>query len=143
MGDSLVRDQSVHFARRNRNRRRVLCRPGANIDRISAEVKDLRCDNKDLLIVHIGTNDLQARQPSKLFRSEELLSKYKKLIINLKTKTQNTCISGILPRMLDGNKIHSRIVYLNNAVKRMCEEEGIVFLDNDNSQTSVLSPINP
>ena len=34
--------------------RKVLCRPGARINDITRQVKNLRCQKKDLIITHVG-----------------------------------------------------------------------------------------
>jgi lysophospholipase L1-like esterase len=70
---------------------------------------------------------MQAKQPNKLFRSEELLQKYEEMMAALKEKSVNAIITGIIPRLGAPNKIYSRIMYINRAVQRMANKKQITY----------------
>ena len=77
----------------------------------------------------VGNNNLQAHNPGRLFRSEALLQKYRELIKTIKDKTANGLITGIIPTIWSANKIYSRAKYINRAVKKMAQENGLQYVD--------------
>ena len=72
--------------------------------------------------MHAGTNDVQWT------RSEELLQKYRDMIEEYKTKSNNILISGILPKMLAENVFYSKAFSMNNRLKSLCLQGGIDFV---------------
>ena len=124
IGDSIVRRQEREFRGRNKERRRVLCFPGINVQRLCGEAEKLQLKDKNsLVIVHVGTNDIRKT------RSEALLDQYKNLIGVLKTKTNNIIVSSILPRIYENDVNYSKVTYINRALKTMCYNNGVTYMD--------------
>jgi hypothetical protein len=133
VGDSNVKDQGREFKQRKANRK-VLCRPGATVQTLTNQIKKITTKPDDLIIVQVGTENLQAHSPHQLFRSEALLERYKILMKVIKNKTNsNGIITGILPRMDVTNKIHDRIRYINRAVEKIANEDGLCFVNTEHS----------
>jgi hypothetical protein len=146
VGDSIVRHQSSEFKWYDQKKRSVICRPGATIDKITENVRELKCDRKDTIITHCGTNDLKCKRNGLPedggFRSEDLIGQYRTLIKELQKKTDSAIISSILPRKYASNCISSRIRYINRAVSKIAVEEGIQYLDltNEFNHGNLYSP---
>lgn len=124
IGDSIVRYQNYEFAKRNEPKRKVICKPGANIDSLTNIVNSTNLQNRSSLVIcHVGTNNL------KNTRSEAILDKYHRLIQTLKTKTEHVIISGLLPRPHDDERIYSKIIYINTALRNICSRESVSYFD--------------
>jgi lysophospholipase L1-like esterase len=146
VGDSIVRHQSSEFKWYDQKKRSVLCRPGATVHRVTENIKELKCERKDIIITHCGTNDLMCRRnglpEAEIFRSEELIDQYRTMIKELKKKTDSAIITSILPRSYVSNCISNRIHYINRAVSKLAEEAGLHYLDltTEFSHGSLYSP---
>ena len=125
----MIRDQLSEFCGRNPRRRKRFCYPGAGVDDIKNSVDDFSENASEgcAYVVHVGTNDITK------FRSEELIAKYKDLMRRLKNKSKKIIFSGIIPRFgrqSHFRNFHDRAIYINNALKSLCKDEGIGFADN-------------
>lgn len=125
VGDSILRGQLNEFCGRNPSKRRNYCMPGGKIEHINDSIEIFtEGGTKDTgYIIHVGSNNIINN------RSEELLSKYKELISNLKNKTNNIIISGVLPRFGDESTFLGRAIYINNIMKVICREENVHFIN--------------
>ena len=126
VGDSIIRGQLEAFCGRNPRRRRRYCYPGSRVEDVTNAISDFTGDAPDDCgyVVHVGTNNVLN------YRSEELLQKYKQMVVKLKEKTNKIIISGILPRMDDQDNFSGRAIYINNNLKSLCQREGVSFADH-------------
>ena len=125
VGDSMIRHQLEEFCERAPKQRKRYCYPGAKIDDIANELKEIMEKEKQdsLYIVHVGTNDV------KTTNSEELIAKYKQMISTLKEKRTNLIISGILPRINAENQFYNKAFSTNNRLKSLCSKENVEFIN--------------
>ena len=110
VGDSLVRSQLTEFCGRARSSRKRLCMPGGRLDDITAACDQAAsgAESNALFVIHAGTNDVEYT------RSEELLEKYRRMIQQYKTKSQNLIISGVLPRIRAPSHFYDRAFSTNS-----------------------------
>ena len=73
---------------------------GAGIQEVEEKLQGVLPEN---VIVHIGGNDIVGH----MNRSEELMNKIKKVLIDLNKKKRCVIISGIVPRQQMGGRWHS------------------------------------
>ena len=125
VGDSMIRQQLTEFCGRVKRRRRLFCMPGAGIDDITDMMDKVseEATNESLFVIHAGTNDVHET------RSEELLDKYRKLIQQYKTKSNNIIISGVLPRIEADDLFYSKAFSLNNRLRNLCKDNGVEFVN--------------
>lgn len=125
VGDSILRGQLIEFCGRAPNNRKRYCIPGARLDDITEVCGEVTSDAVDntLYIIHAGTNDVSTTT------SEELLEKYRKMIRQFKTKTNNIVISGILPRMDAGWRFYGKALTINHKLDSLCSQEGVDFVN--------------
>ena len=106
------------------NGRKVLCRPGARINDITRQVKNLRCQKEDLIMTHVGTNNLQK------MGSEKLIDDMEQLCETARAKTDSHIVIGLLPRYKDGRQLcDNKILCINRRQKAMSHNKGFHFLD--------------
>jgi len=124
LGDSIIRGQLKDFCGHAPNKRKRFCMPGVGLDDINSPVSEATtgANNKDLFIIHVGTNDIQRT------RSKKLLEKHRTMIQQHKNRTQNIIIPGILPRIEAQNEFYNKAFSINNKLESLCLQEGIVFL---------------
>merc|ERR1711911_155351 len=115
VGDSIIRQQLTEFCGRVKDKRRMFCLPGAGVDDVTDVLDQVseEATAESLFVIHTGTNDVLKT------RSEELLNKYRRLIQQYKTKSNNIIISGLLPRMSADNVFYSKAFSLNNRLQSL------------------------
>lgn len=125
LGDSIVRSQLEEFCGRNYRRRKRFCCPGGRVNNLIENFDDFAGEvtENGRIIVHIGTNEVLNT------RSEELLNKYRSLMIKLKTKTKNIIFTGLLPRINARNDFYGKAIYINNSLTNICRQNGIGFFN--------------
>ena len=125
MGDSILRGQLIEFSGRAPNNRKRYCIPGARLDDITDVSGEVTSDADDntLFIIHAGTNDVSSTRP------EELLEKYRKMIRQYRTKSNNIVISGILPRIGADPRFYGKALTINNRLDSLCSQEGVDFVN--------------
>ena len=104
------------------NIRKVLCRPGTRINDITRQVKNLRCQKNDLIIAHVGTNNLQK------MRNEKLIDDMEQLCETARAKTDSHVVIGFLPIYKDGKLHDDKILYINRRLKVVSHSKGFHFL---------------
>ena len=121
----MIRQQITEFCGRVKDKRRLFCLPGAGVDDVTDVLDQVseEATADSLFVIHTGTNDVRNT------RSEELMSKYRRLIQQYKTKSNNIIISGVLPRMSADNVFYSKAFSLNNRLQSLCREQGIEFVN--------------
>ena len=104
--------------------RKVLRRPCARMNDITRQIDNLRCQKKDLIITHVGTNNLQK------MGSEKLIYDMKQLCETARALTDSHIVIGLLPRYKDGRQLHNdKILYINRRLKAMSYNKVFHFLD--------------
>ena len=123
VGDSIVRGQLSEFCGRNITTRKRFCIPGARLEDIeaAAEVVTDQANTDTLYLVHAGTNDVQSA------RAEDILAKYRRVIRRYRQTSRNVIVSGILPRTKAFPGFHRKACDVNEELRRLCENEGVVF----------------
>ena len=99
--------------------------PGVGIDDVTDIMDKVSEDatNESLFVIHAGTNDILKT------RSEKLLDKYRKLIQQYKTKSNNIIISDVLPRIATEDLFYSKAFSLNNRLHNLCKDNGVEFVN--------------
>ena len=101
--------------------------PGGRLDDITAACEEATANtnNDTLFLLHAGTNDVLHT------RSEELMEKYKRMLLAFKNKTntKNIIISDILPRIRAEDAFYDKAFSTNNRLKTLCSQEGVDFIN--------------
>ncbi len=99
--------------------------PGAGIDDVTEMMEKVseEATAETLFVIHAGTNDVHKT------RSEELLDKYRKLIQQYKTKSNNIMISGVLPCVAADDLFYSKVFIRNSRLRNLCKDHGVEFVD--------------
>jgi len=92
---------------------------------ITAACEDVTrdADNNTLYIIHAGTNDVKS------CNSEELLDRYRRMIQQYRSKSNNILISGILPRIGAERSFYSKAFSTNNRLKSLCTQENVDYVN--------------
>ena len=129
IGDSLVREQTDNFAKRNRQRRKVKSFPGCKAKKVVEEVSKLELQSKDsCIIAHAGSNDLFLRN-NKVGNSEPLVQDLKTLVDTVAEKTNRGIIVGMLPRSFASYHASSKAIGINERIEKYCSQKEVRFLD--------------
>lgn len=104
----------------------VLAVPGLTIDTLTWDVRleeRTYCKNFKIIIVHLGTNNINDSV-------EDFLSKYEKLLAALKRRNPDTLIvvSAILPRPVDYRETKEKVSSINKALCKLAVEMQCEFL---------------
>lgn len=125
VGSSRVRHMGKEFGMKNPKRRTAFCFPGAKVRDIADRVGGLiegRSEGTTVFTV-VGSNDIGT------LHSEETYKAYKDLVKKLKESRCRGVVTSILPRISADDEWSSRALSLNCRVAKLCESEGVVFLD--------------
>ncbi len=127
LGDSLVRSMGSALNPFNKGvSRRVNVYPGARIDDIIAKVAKIPADNKEqCLIACVGSNDSYRKG----LVSDDIMSKYKQLLKELRTKSKHVLIVGIAPRFYASTTMLSKIININTKLEELSKEHNVDFID--------------
>jgi hypothetical protein len=127
VGDSITRELLSTYCGRNATKRKRDCFPGARVSSINNNISEFTtgADNDTTYIVHAGTNDLSQKN----LKRKELLSAYRSLIKDLKQKSNNLIISGILPRYRCDYSFLNDAFNINRELKWICQIEGVTFIN--------------
>jgi len=120
VGDSIVRHQKHEFVLRNPQKRKVVCLPGATVERVTTALDDIPTPEAPAIICHAGTNDVRDSAPT------ELLHRFKTLIQKLKARSSKVAMTSILPRMHEADQ---KVSQINRGLADICREEGVLFVD--------------
>ena len=121
VGDSRVRPLKKAFCKEED---RCVVIPGASVSDIGVTVQEElnKCD-PDVVIVHVGVNDVGSR------RSVKLTQDYHSLLRNLREARKPVIVTGILPRMSASREWYSRALAANVSVEKLCSNMGFKFVD--------------
>lgn len=127
MGDSLVDGIKVYNILNSNN---LITQVSASLFHLNDNVDKMVRMNPEILILHYGLNHVEdvPQQPA------NFISFYTKIVTGIKAKLHDTriIISGIFPVDTDKarDKNYKRIDDYNDAIKEMCNELGVEYLDN-------------
>ena len=129
VGDSLTRGQEKYFGAVGGTKRSVKCFPGARNTKLANEIEKLKVkDRKMPIIANVSGNDLFLR-PRGTGNTEDVLHDAGLMIDELKQKTDNGIMIGILPRKCVSNYALSKAISVNWRLQDMCVPHGIRFVD--------------
>jgi lysophospholipase L1-like esterase len=126
IGDSLARGLGAHLNGRRNGKRFVKVLHGSKVEHVTEEVRRCDLNNNDCLVIHVGSNDLASYGAA----SEETLSDFDRLTKEAKKKTDKIIFCSILPRLKDSDVRASRVIGVNESLKKMCKAANINFLDS-------------
>ena len=96
--------------------------PGATVDDINSHIIPPLKRNSDLIIMHVGTNDLVSEKtPSEI--SNEIIE----LAKCTKHGSKEVVVSGIIPRR---DKLNSKATEVNKLLQKGCQDHRVSFIDN-------------
>ena len=128
LGDSIVCEQTHHFAKRKRNRK-VKSYRGCRTRKVTAEIEKLELSDRDsCVIAHVGSNDLFLRN-NKTSNTEPIVKELKSLIDTIKRKTNRGMVVGILPRINVSYYALSKAICINDRIKEYCIKKQVKFVD--------------
>ena len=115
----------------NKNNVVVRNHPGSTTEDIKSHIIPSLKKNRDLIIIHTGTNDITNKV--------ETILNLQSIVNTIKKKSANTkiCISSLFVRK-DKKGIEIKVSELNRQLKTFCEENLIHFLSNENIDESCL-----
>ena len=115
-----------NIEKRNPDKTKLLCKPGAKIENVIKEIKfqESKYEIKKL-IVHVGGNNLREDEATTIF------NKLKDMLIEIKNLLPNTKIyySLILPRI--DSSFLSGIDWINTNITLFCKANNIVTIKHD------------
>ena len=128
IGDSIVREQSNHFARRCKQSK-VQSFPGCKADKIRDVVKAIKVHSKNTcIIVNAGNNDLYLRG-DKVGNTEPLVNVLECTVDSLAEKTDRGALLGIMPRVYTSHFAMSKAIGVNERLGKYCQEKEVKFID--------------
>lgn len=131
VGDSIIKDQDREFCSKGNGSRKRICLPGAGIQKVNDTIA-LLPENSGEIVVHVGTNELTTKHKGKITmnrNSEEVISKFSKLLKSLASRQHQCYVVGVLPRIGVGGELTSRMVGLNDRLKGLCDYAGVLYID--------------
>lgn len=125
LGDSRIRYLDRAFCETDRSRRMTCCLPGAGVRDVAQRYKKVvkGTGKEALVVVHVGVNDVGR------VASEELETRYRDLLREIRQSGRRCVVSGVLPRQRVGGLWLSQALCLNDRLRSMCEKSGVLFMD--------------
>lgn len=125
IGDSMIKHVKGYKLSNKDKKVVVKTFPGAKTNCMQHYLKPTLEQKPDMLILHCGTNDLKSKEP------EEITDNIIKLATSVSNESENTIVvvSGIVPR---GDNLNTKVVEVNEILKRKCDECNIGYIDNSN-----------
>ena len=137
IGDSMIKHiDGNKIARAAHNKAISHSYSGATVNQISAEFDDQTEKLQyDIIIIHVGTNDLVHKEPEKVAADME------NLINEAKGHTNKVAVSGAIKRY-DGKVNNHKIEYYNKLVHDLCSKHKTTYIDNSYIGKSLLNRSN-
>ena len=126
-GDSTIKDiKSFKMKKAISSNDKVFIKsfPGAKIECMKDYVKHSLKYNPDLLIVHMGTNDLRTEKSP-----EDIAESIINLSLDIKTNENEVVVNGIVPR---GDSLNEKGTKVNFFLQSKCSALNISFINNSN-----------
>ena len=127
LGDSLVKDVEQHKLRKGlNNKERIFIKhfSGATVEDMKMYIIPSKKHENDLVILHVGTNDL--RQPK---AAKEIAKEIVELAIDTKNEKNEIMISGIVPR---NDNLNEKPKEVNTCLQTLCDSYNFHFINNAN-----------
>lgn len=134
VGDSMVRNQKRHFAKR-KSGRKVFSYGGCSLtgkyrleDKIDEFARD--CNSSTTFMIEVGTNDLINLKQH--LTPDIVVEKYRLLLHRLRDRTKgnnNICILGLLPVITESLSDIGDRKLTNDCLKTLAYEEKVKFVD--------------
>ena len=133
IGDSIVKNiEGWRLNKRMKSTVHVKSIPGATTKGMKHHVRGCLEDNSpDTAIIHFGTNNLKNNESA-----EDIATDIMNLEISVKNEKKTVVVSDITVR---NDKFNDKGKNVNRLLKRRCEVEKIVFVDNSNITISTLN----
>ena len=103
--------------------------PGAMVEDMNDYVKPAMKFNPDLIIVHVGTNDIRTEK-----KPEHIAEEIIKLALKIKTDENEVAISGLIPRNDELNQKTSKV---NDFLKIKTSNFSLGFIENENFEPNI------
>ena len=121
----MVRYMDRHMCEGRKGKRIRVCYPGAGVadveERLDRVVRG--SGENTTVLIHVGSNDVSK------FHSEELLNRYKKLVLTLRNTRRKGILTGILPCIWRREEWSSRALGINQRVRALCKANDVLFVD--------------
>ena len=134
MGDSLLKDIEQHKIRNGlgTNEKVYLKHfSGANIEHMKSYVIPSKSFDNDLVILHVGTNDLRENKTAK-----QIATNIIELAIDMKSEKNEIMVSGIIAR---NDKYNVKRSEVNKFLISLCSTYNFNFIDNSNINVNHLN----
>jgi len=124
LGDSLIQGLKLYEVLNGSN---ILARVGVGLDHFEGNIEKIIANNPKKLIAHYGFNGVKSLQ-----NCESFILRYKEIITKIKKELPDTDIyvSGIFNVSQSISRSYPHIAAYNQKLSEMCDELGVVFLDN-------------
>lgn len=122
----VIGDYNVNYAssniRKNRNPLKLLGKPDLTIDEIEGIIQKENIPDQKPIIIQVGSKDMKF--------TETTMKKYKNMLTHLSQHQANAHVTGILPHPNQSRFKLSKILGLNERLKKLCDEKQIPFSDH-------------
>jgi lysophospholipase L1-like esterase/uncharacterized coiled-coil protein SlyX len=125
VGSSIIRDMSPSQL----DNTRVVSISGGRIADVAAEIDNTPSKKYDGIVLIVGGNDCDPRDPSTKKTPADLVEQYRSLVRTSKQKARNVTVSSICPRICS-DEVKSRIDAVNAGIQILSAEENVNFVDN-------------
>ena len=126
LGDSMLKDIEQQKLRKGlNNKERIFVKhfSGATVEDMKNYVIPSKKYENDLVILHVGTNDLRDKAAT------EIVKEIVELAIDVKTEKNDIMISGIIPRR---DNLSEKAMEVNKLLQNTCGSYNFYFIDNTN-----------
>lgn len=126
VGDSIIKDIKSHKMRKDipsGEKLYIKSFSGSTTEEMVDYIKPSLRYNPDLLIIHVGSNDLRSNKKEEAI-AEEII----KLAKNSKSNENEIIISSILPR---NDNLNEKGQKVNVCLNHLCNKNNISFINND------------
>ena len=127
LGDSIIKHVEQYKIREGlNNKERVFVKhfSEATVDDMKNYIIPSKKYENDLVILHMGTNDLKNPKSAK-----EIATEIVELAIDMKTEQNEIMISGIVPRR---DNLNEKAIEVNRFLQSSCSTYNFYFIDNGN-----------
>ena len=128
LGDSITTGFTVYDVL---DTSKVVAEKGMHLDQTGDLIQTAAELKPEVLFLALGLNDVSATDGD----TDAFIEKYKAVLANVREKMPDTvlyinCILPVSAEKAEEEPIYAKIPDYNTAIKEMCDEEGITFIDN-------------